>query len=109
MERYDWAFLEACKGVPWDTKGDGEGSAKVLPAEVLIKTDKEVGKDLPGPVKRTAEVHRVHITKEDLEKRYGYSVNCPGCDAARHGRKAVGHSEACRQRVEEAMAKDPDG
>ena len=41
----------------------------------------------------------------DLQQ-HGYTDGCPGCDAAANGAKAVGHSNACRQRIEAKMHGD---
>ena len=50
----------------------------------------------------------VYIAKEDLE-RWGYTVGCPGCKSILRGTTRQGHSEACRRRIENAIALDnPD-
>ena len=41
-------------------------------------------------------------------KKYGLSSNCNGCEMIRLKKPAQKHSEACRKRIEEAMANDPD-
>ena len=52
-------------------------------------------------LKRRAKICRA----VELHK-YGFTDGCPGCDAAAKGAKAVGHSEACRQRIETEMVED---
>ena len=41
--------------------------------------------------------------------KHGYSVGCPGCDAARSNTVAKPHSDACRMRIEQAMVADEVG
>ena len=52
-------------------------------------------------LKRRARISRA----VDLQQ-HGYTDGCPGCDAAAKSAKAVGHSDACRQRIETVMAGD---
>ena len=52
-------------------------------------------------LKRRAKICRA----VELHK-YGFTDGCPGCDAAAKGAKAVGHSDACRQRIETEMVED---
>jgi hypothetical protein len=63
-----------------------------------------------GPVARSGNEwapRRIYL-KEDDFKKYGYTVGCMGCTWMQTGLGAKrGHSEACRTRMEEAMASDP--
>ena len=56
---------------------------------------------------------RTRLLKKDLEK-FGYTPGCRGCDTRRPGRNLpewmlANHNEQCRQRLEEALRKDPAG
>ena len=54
----------------------------------------------PHPVPRQPRAR--HITKEKHVKRYGISPGCHGCLLQ------VGHTDSCRERMEVAMAADPE-
>ena len=54
------------------------------------------------------EVRRLALTKADFAK-HQFTVGCAGCDRMRLGRRAQGHSEACRLRMEHAISQDEDG
>ena len=51
----------------------------------------------------------MHIRRHVELKAHGYTVGCKGCDAARSGQLAVGHSAACRERIGAAMQTDIAG
>ena len=57
------------------------------------------------PVLAPAARH-VYLQRNLELRKYGYSVGCPGCDAARAGSAQRGYVEACRKRIEEAMIAD---
>ena len=64
---------------------------------------------VPRPRAPRVESRRVYIRQEKKLKKYGYTEGCPGCTAAATGTKAKGHSDACRQRVEEEMEAEEEG
>ena len=101
--------LGELKGVPWQPNPDS--SDKEVKVAIKIDRPEDPG-NLPSipafPGKELKDAKRVYILREDLEK-FGYSVGCPGCNAAREGRKAVGHFPECRKRIEEEMAKTDEG
>ena len=49
---------------------------------------------------------RARITRAVELQQYGFTEACLGCDAAAKSAKAVGHSEACRKRIEAKMLGD---
>ena len=49
---------------------------------------------------------RVYIRREVELVRYGFTPGCPGCDAARDGGEPKNHTQVCRNRIEQEMAKD---
>ena len=55
-----------------------------------------------------AKPKRVYIKKEDVVE-HGATAGCPGCRAARLGQTAQGHTEECRRRITEEMAKTDQG
>ena len=57
-----------------------------------------------GP--RNQDIREMRITRRVLEK-FGYSTKRIGCTAAQSGAEKRRHTDACRQRLYEAMSKDP--
>ena len=54
------------------------------------------------------KIREFRINNEILDK-YGYTENCPGCDAKQRGTAKASHSRACRSRLEESIkAMDPE-
>ena len=49
---------------------------------------------------------RVWIRRNVDLRQYGFTDACLGCEAAAKGLKAVGHTEACRSRIEAKMLED---
>ena len=99
----DVDLFRKIKGVPWKpivSSGDP-------PARVLIDAQPVVDAgDLPPRTSRLGEEkgpHRVHIRAGVELRDFGPTTGCPGCDAWQLGLPAVGHSEACRERIENCM------
>ena len=49
---------------------------------------------------------RASIRRAVELRQYGFTAACPGCEAAGQGAKELGHSEACRRRIEAEMLED---
>ena len=92
----------------------------VTPWSLHTATESEViihkGED-PAPARggeepaKLAQVRRLYIRQSDLDL-HGYTQNCPRCQHILiHGPKEanVKHSEQCRTRLMEAIAKTPEG
>eukprot|EP00971_Amphidinium_carterae_P352707 6492710-Amphidinium_carterae.2 len=80
----------------------------LTPGEIHLLEAVQVGPEIEVDPTASAEdvgtrVHRTYLRREKSLKEYGYTKYCPGCEAARLGLQARGHSEACRRRIEEAM------
>ena len=50
----------------------------------------------------------MRLKKDDFLK-FGFTEGCPGCRAIISGTVARGHHEACRRRMQEALAGDDQG
>ena len=79
---------------------------------MVIAAEPEEADDFPEvqrPERRQSDKRppSLYIKKADLIK-YGYTKGCKGCNAARGNLRAVGHSEACRIRIEQAIAQDAE-
>ena len=64
----------------------------------------------PEQVGRKPVARRTYIKQSDLDS-HGYTEHCPRCDHIREGRpgKPPNHSEPCRLRLMQAIAKTPRG
>ena len=51
---------------------------------------------------------RLYINKADV-KKYGLTEGCLGCCCLAEGKRAQGHSEGCRARLEAEIAKTEEG
>eukprot|EP00971_Amphidinium_carterae_P082049 1623115-Amphidinium_carterae.3 len=91
-------LLNQVQGTPWaPTPGEIH-----LPEALRIGPEVEAsGASLPEDV--GARKHRTYLRRGKELKDFGYTKNCPGCDAARLGQPARGHTEACRARIEAEM------
>ena len=100
-ERVDFAFLNAVSPWPWnDPKSAKEAVRVALPdvssPAVMVEAD-ALGK-----------VRRLHINKADIMK-HGLTEGCLGRRAFAEGKRAQGHSEGCRARLQAEIAKSNDG
>ena len=103
--RWDGKLLEEMKGVPWEPI-PGRGMIQIK-SKTVIPGESQGDEILDEPLLRDMVPRRLKITKYDLRK-YGLTVDCPGCIAANRGLVA-NHSEKCRDRVEKLiLAEDPD-
>ena len=73
--------------------------AEDVPVEVPVEREVTVQAE-------DAPVRRMYVSKT-LVKKYGPTNGCPGCRDT--GSRSVTHSEDCRQRMKELMAKDEEG
>eukprot|EP00971_Amphidinium_carterae_P097492 1929133-Amphidinium_carterae.1 len=51
----------------------------------------------------------VYIRRGKELAKHGLTPGCPGCEAVREGRVAVGHTAGCRKRIEDLMIEDEEG
>ena len=106
-ERWDPEMARNIIGVPWDLTGkDESGNAPAVieprgqPAQVLP----------PHPELYVSRGRRRMPLKKQLFKDHGYSAGCGGCTAIIQGNsEAVNHTEACRTRIETAVASTLEG
>ena len=103
-ERWNAENIQQMQGLPQQPDPKRPG----LRVPIRITLGEEVTEVQPREVQKDVEPlpRRMGITATELEK-YGYTDNCPGCQAKRRGAVAKkGHSEACRKRIEELMKQD---
>ena len=99
-ERFHLTFLNTVTARPWDRPKSAKEVRVVLP-------------DVSSPT-ATAEAEaigrtrRLYINKADIMK-YGLTEGCLGCRCLAEGKRAQGHSEGCRARLEAEIAKTEEG
>ena len=111
--RWDAKLLQSVRGTPW-APGGGTGTAddadpQELPQPVSAAPELPTVKaEASRPYTRGHEPRRVYITKANLEQ-FGYTAGCHACDETRAGTRSAGvhHTDACRRRLELALANDP--
>eukprot|EP00971_Amphidinium_carterae_P325488 6455761-Amphidinium_carterae.1 len=100
-ERNNRNLLNMLKGTPWaPTPGE-------IHLPEAVRTGPEVEADADARASNAEDTsvrkHRTYLRRDKELRDYGYTKNCPGCEAARLGLPARGHSEVCRKRIEEEM------
>ena len=99
-ERVDLTFLNSVSARPWD------GPKKVRDVRVVLP-------DVRSPAamaeaEAIGKGRRLYTSKADLMK-HGLTEGCLGCRCLAEGKRAQGHSEGCRARLEAEVAKTEDG
>ena len=106
QERWSREAVEAITAVPWDHKlAAPPGEPRALPPRPPEEAEAVPAPVDPGLVPPPA----VYIYKADLE-RHGYTEGCRRCALIRDNHKAHGvrHTDACRVRLEAALAAADD-
>ena len=101
-DRWRPDLLGAIRATPWQNPARplGTEAPDVLP---LLPADQRAPAHVPDEARRAMK--NVYVRPVDLE-RWGYTSSCSKCQKARQGLPTRGmrHSEACRVRIELAMA-----
>jgi len=112
-ERHDKAFLESCKGVPWDKQGKGqveEEPVEILPAGIEAPVVHDTVPIVEPVAANKAEpaMRRTYIRSNVELRNYSFTPGCTACDAIQRGKRSTNHlhSEACRARIEARIAAD---
>ena len=112
-ERFEAEIFDSMVGVPWE----------LVPPSVAGMKDRgmrqEISMDLPADKmgdepaeerKGKAYVPRGLYIRRDVElAEFGYTANCDGCAAAKHGLAHRQHSRACRERIASELSKTEEG
>ena len=108
--RWSAEKIEGIKGTP--QKPDPKIEDRQLHPAIQVEVTAS-GVDVKMP-ETTDEVQhaikRLKITKQILDNpKVGYTKGCPGCNGLRYGTAKANHSDACRKRVEDALAQTTEG
>ena len=112
-ERFEAEVFDSMVGVPWELvpqsvagmkdRGMRQEISIGLPSEELPDETAE-GRKSKGYVPRGLYIRR------DVElAEFGYTANCDGCAAAKHGLAHRQHSRACRERIASELSKTEEG
>ena len=103
-ERWNLQAVLAVQGTPWEPIPGQRKDA--IPVRVRLS---EEGESQPEPVNLGEEdeptKRRARISRQDVI-RFGYTVNCPGCQAISRNAPAQNHTEECRKRIEAELIKE---
>ena len=95
--------IDEVKGVPWKPAGENTVESERLP-DVPRAVEIRAEEPRPEPKVRAMKIMPRHLDK------FKYSTGCPKCAAMQRGQTtdtvSLGHSAACRKRLEEEMMKD---
>ena len=99
-ERVDLTFLNPVSARPWD------GPKKVRDVRIVLP-------DVSSPAamaeaEAIGKGRRLYISKADIME-HGLTEGCLWCRCLAEGKRAQGHSEDCRTRLEAEIAKTEDG
>ena len=99
-ERVDLTFLNSVSARPWD------GPKKVRDVRVVLLEVSSLA--AMAEAEAIGKGRRLYISKADLMK-HGLTEGCLGCRCLAEGKRAHGHSEGCRARLEAEIAKTEEG
>lgn len=101
-QRWKAENINCVVGTTWKPMAGEEHADDVMPAVQINMKDDTIEIERPQHREEHVVPRRVYIQRKDIEK-HGATPGCPGCRAAVSGQKAVNHTEACRNRIEESM------
>ena len=99
--------LNAMKGTPWQPVPGGPDQRIPIRVRPPDQITAEEGEKVAKVAEREVKSRALKIMKKDLDK-YGYTVNCRGCDAAKMGEGQAAHSTECRARITDKLTEDND-
>ena len=104
--RWDREGLEKIRGLPWQwDPGEGEIHADL---KVRWLAEDELKDGQAVMTEEGCRMYRLRLKKQDF-LTHGFTEGCPGCQAIIAGTTARGHTEACRARMNIALATTDEG
>ena len=103
-QKSELSQLQAITGTPWCMVPGREATlVQPLPAIIQPLPIADAPR-LPRPLVEESAPRQLYIRKAELDK-YGYTPGCPRCEDTRAGKKTAStHTEACRKKIEAAVA-----
>ena len=94
--------LDMITGAPWCPNGPDSKFDDIMPAIQVHMKEPEIPVEAPRCQEESHLPRRVYIARSDIET-HGPTPDCAGCRAILLGKKAVHHSEDCRNRITQVM------
>jgi hypothetical protein len=109
-EEHRWAEenLDMVGGMPWKTSPEDDAGEMVMPAIEIPMEIEEPDMKRPELDDKEAVPRRLYIRTQDVES-HGVCPGCKGCIAQLRGARGIPHTEACRKRLTEILAKSSEG
>ena len=108
-QRSNPELIKKIRGTPWKPSSSSSDSMLQLYIDARSTVPRTSLPPAPVAASEDFDPKRVYIRREVELKQYGYSVGCKGCEAARSDLAPTNHSEDCRARITQEMAKYADG
>ena len=106
--RWHQRNLDFVGGVPWRTSPEQDEAEEIMPAVDIGMEMPEVDVQRPALEERERVPRRLYIRSKDITK-FGATVDCKGCVATLRGAGGVPHSDSCRKRLTEEIARRDEG
>ena len=101
-------LIKNLQGVPWKLTPQDERPGPDVRVKMLTEEEKiEANKSAEEEEERRAP-YRMRLTRTDFEQ-HGCTQGCQGCNAILRQMTAVGHSDARKKRMMEAIARTEEG
>ena len=111
-QRWNVSSLELIRGPPWDINPTPQVDVPVEQQLRPINSD-EVAPPLRAEGEERSyntESRDFKIFKTDMQNpAIGYTINCPGCTAARSNTPQKQHTHECRERIRKALENTEHG
>ena len=110
-QAFDKDLVDQIIGAPWDPKGTGSEQGDLMKERPLAGDVPRVPSVVEPTPASIPHARGLVITQELLRKVGGYTAGCLKCRRLREGdqsQPSLGHSSACRERVEALMQADPE-
>ena len=108
-EQWDGQMIKELRGTPEQPNPNKKGLN--IPIHVRFDVEEETQEpDIDIKPARQEDKPRAIYIKPWMTEEYGFTEDCPGCDAKRAGMSIPKpHNKKCRERLEEAMKGDERG
>ena len=101
-EKWPVEGFEVLRGLPWRMSGPQERASPNRVGMPALEGEQ------PAPQHRDFKARNLYVMKSDIEL-YGYTPQCPGCDAQLMGLPQRAHNDECRMRVQRRLQETDEG
>ncbi|CAE7344151.1 unnamed protein product [Symbiodinium natans] len=101
-EKWPVEGFDVLRGLPWRMSGPQERASPNRVGMPALEGEQ------PAPQHRDFKARNLYVMKSDIEL-YGYTPQCPGCDAQLMGLPQRAHNDECRMRVQRRLQETDEG